>query len=91
MHLVFDHDGAERSWRLEAVSAREFLALLLRGEMRKGKRVLVKTAEAAIEPADRLDGAPMLCLTLGHVEVCVALEKDALTALGRDIGRALAS
>ena len=89
LHLVFEDGEAERLWRLEPVSAREFLALLLRGEMRKGGRVVLKGAEATVEPGERNSSAPMLCLSLGHVEVCIAVERGALGALGREIERAL--
>jgi hypothetical protein len=89
MNLVFEDEGAERSWRLDAVSSREFLALLLRGEMGKGRRVVLKGAEAAIEPGARHDGQPVLCVMLDHVEVCVQMDRQALDALGREIERAL--
>ena len=89
MHLVFEDEGAERSWRLEPVSAREFLALLLKGEMRKGRRVVLKGAEATVEPGERKNSAPMLCVTLDHVEVCVSMDRKALDALGREIERVL--
>jgi hypothetical protein len=91
MHLVFDDAGAERSWRLEPVSSREFLALLLKGEMRKGRRVVLKGAEAAVEPGEGRNGAPMLCVTLDHVEVCVPMDRKALDALGKEIARARGS
>jgi hypothetical protein len=89
MHLVFEDIDAERSWRLDPASVREFLALLLKGEMRKGGRVLLKGAEMAVEPGERANGAPILCVTLDHVEVCVSLDRKALGALGRAIERAL--
>jgi hypothetical protein len=89
MHLVFEDGDAERSWRLEPVSAREFLALLLKGAMRKGRRVVLKGAEMAVEPGERRGGTPMLCVTLDHVEVCVPMDRKALDALGKEIARAL--
>ena len=88
MNLVFGDEGAERSWRLDAVSSREFLALLLRCEMGKGRRVVLKGAETAIEPGARRSDEPMLCVMLDHVEVCVQMNKQALNALGREIERA---
>ena len=89
MHLVFKDGDAERSWRLEAVSAREFIALLLKGDMRNGRRVLVKGADAAVEPGENGSAAPMLCVTLDHVEVCMPMDRNALSALGKEIKRAL--
>jgi hypothetical protein len=89
MHLVFEDVDAERSWRLDPASVREFLALLLKGEMRKGGRVILKGAEATVEPGERTNSAPMLCVTLDHVEVCVSMDRKALGALGREIERVL--
>lgn len=89
MHLVFEDVDAERSWRLDSASVREFLALLLRGKMRKGGRVILNGAETTVEPGERTNGAPMLCVTLDHVEMCVSMDRKALGALGREIERAL--
>ena len=91
LHFVFEDGGAERRWKLEAASAREFLALLLKGEMRSGRRVMTKEAEASIEAPEKRQGAPVLCVSLGHVEICLALDRAELGALGRDIERALKS
>ena len=91
MHLVFDNAGAEHRWKLEPVSVREFLALLLRGEMRKGPRVVLKASEASIEPPEKRGGAPVVCVSLGHVELCFAMDKVELGALGKDIAQALKS
>jgi hypothetical protein len=91
MHLVFDNAGAEHRWKLEPVSVREFLALLLRGEMRKGPRVVLRAAETSVEPPEKRGGAPVVRMSLGHVELCFAMDRTELGALGRDIAQALKS
>jgi hypothetical protein len=91
MHVVFDNAGAEHHWKLEPVSARELLALLLKGEMRRGGRVLMRTAEATIEPPERHGGEPAVCVSLGHVELCFTMDRMELGALSKDIAKALKS
>jgi hypothetical protein len=89
LHFVFRDAETERLWRLDPASVHELFALILGGSMRGGRRVLAHDGEAQVEPAEKCGGAPALCMTLGHVEVCIPMEKQALRALSREIERAL--
>lgn len=89
LHLVFKDEDTERLWRLEPASVQELLALLMGGAMRGTGRVLANEGDASLEPPEKRGGSAMLCVSLNHVEVCVPMEKPALSALGREIEHAL--
>lgn len=86
--LIFGQDGQEHRWLLEHTSVTEFLALLLRGRMRKGRRIELDTAELTIEPPSAGTNDPQLCMALGPLEVCAPLSRSTVKALRADLGRA---
>jgi len=87
--LVFDGEGGERSWLLEQTSVAELLALLLRGRMRKGRRIELDSAELAIEPPAAAADNPLLCIAMGPLELCASLDRAAAKAMKTDLDRAM--
>lgn len=86
--LVYESHGEEHTWLLEQTSSMEFMALLMKGKFRKGRRVVVE-AEVALEPPDECDPLPHLCFTSGPLENCVPIDRAALRSLRRDIDKLL--
>lgn len=87
--LVFESDGVERSWKLENTSTMEFLALLLRGRMLDGRRVVLPEAELTLEPPEEQGDPPTLCMAAGPLELCATVDRAGARALKADIERAL--
>lgn len=87
--LVYESDGQEHTWLLEQASSMEFMALLMQGRFRKGRRVVVE-GEVALEPPDDTEGRPHLCFASGPLESCVPIDRPSLDVLRRDIDRFLA-
>lgn len=85
--LVFSHDGDEFRWLLEQTSVTEFLALLLRGRMKRGRRVELDKAELTIEPPPAGSDQPQLCMALGPLEVCAPLSRATAKAIRADLDR----
>lgn len=67
----------------------EFMALLMKGRFKKGRRVVVE-ADVALEPPDGREPRPHLCFTTGPLESCVPINRTALAGLRKDIDRFLA-
>ena len=87
--LVFLGNGEERVWRLEQTSITEFFALLLRGRMHRGKRVLLAGAELTFEPPDEAGEDPRLCMAAGPLQLCAPMDRAGQKALKADIERSL--
>lgn len=87
INLVFNQSGQEQRWLLEHTSVTEFLALLLRGRMRKGRRIEFDKAELAIEPPPAGSDEPQLCMALGPLEVCASLSRSTVKAIRADLER----
>lgn len=88
INLLFSQDGQEHSWLLEQTSVTEFLALLLRGRMRRGRRIELEKAELTIEPPPSGGSDPQLCMALGPLEVCAPLSRSTVKAMRADLERA---
>lgn len=86
--LVFSQDSQELSWVLEHTSVTEFLALLLRGRMLRGRRVEFDDAELSIDPPSAGSEHPQFCLSLGPLEVCAPVNRATMKALRADLERA---
>ncbi len=86
--LIFSQDGEELSWQLAHTSVTEFLALLLRGRMLRGRRVELDDAELAIDPPPEGSKDPQLCLSLGPLEICAPVNRATMKALRADLERA---
>ncbi len=87
--LVYESHGEEHTWLLEQASSMEFMALLMKGRFKKGRRVVVE-GEVALEPPDGAEARPLLCFTSGPLESCVPIDRPSLAELRRDIDRFLA-
>lgn len=88
INLVFESEGEERAWRLENTSVMEFLALLLRGRMQRGGRLMLPDAEVSLEPPETKGKNPTLCMVMGSLELCAAMDRAGAGALKADIERA---
>jgi hypothetical protein len=86
--LVYESHGEEHTWLLEQTSSMEFMALLMQGRFKKGRRVVVE-AEVALEPPDKELERPHLCFTAGPLESCVPVDRSVLNDLRKDIDRFL--
>jgi hypothetical protein len=86
--LVYESNGEEYTWLLEQTSSMEFMALLMQGRFKDGRRVVVE-ADVALEPPDGAEVRPHLCFTSGPLESCVPVDKAALSDLRKDIDRFL--
>jgi hypothetical protein len=86
--LVYESHGEEHTWLLEQTSSMEFMALLMQGQFKQGRRVVVE-GEVALEPPDTEEERPHLCFTAGPLESCVPLDESALKGLRKDIDRFL--
>ncbi len=86
--LIFSQDGEELSWQLAHTSVTEFLALLLRGRMVRGRRVELDDAELVIDPPPEGSKDPQLCLSLGPLEICAPVNRATMNALRADLERA---
>ncbi len=82
--LVYESDGQEHTWLLEQTSSMEFMALLMKGRFKKGRRVVVE-GEVALEPPDDAEARPLLCFSSGPLESCVPIDRAALGELRRNI------
>ncbi len=82
--LVYESDGQEHTWLLEQTSSMEFMALLMKGRFKKGRRVVVE-GEVALEPPDGAEARPLLCFSSGPLESCVPVDRAALGELRRNI------
>lgn len=89
LRLIFEGDGQAYSWLLDMTSTSELLALLLRGRLRKGRRVMLE-ADVALEPPEGGDPRPHLSLSAGPLDAGVLLDAPTLAELRRDIDRFLA-
>lgn len=89
LNLVFDGNGGERAWRLEQTSVAEFLALLLRGRMHRGRRVFIADADLTFEPGDAIGDDPTLCIAAGPLELCAPVDRAGVKALKADMERSL--
>lgn len=89
LDLVFQSDGEEQAWRLENTSITEFLALLLRGRMHRGRRIFLTDAELALEPPEDRSEDSTLCLTVGEVQLCAPVDRAGARALKAEIDRSL--
>lgn len=89
LRLIFEADGRVYSWMLDSTSPSELLALLLRGRLRKGRRVMLE-ADVALEPPEGSDPRPHLSLSAGPLDAGVPLDGPTLRELRRDIDRFLA-
>ncbi len=87
--LVYESHGKEHTWLLEHTSSMEFMALLMKGQFKQGRRVVVE-AEVALEPPGEEEERPHLCFMAGAVESCVPVDRPTLNGLRRDIDRFLA-
>lgn len=88
INLIFSQDGAEHTWLLEHTSVTEFLALMLRGRMRRGRRIELEDAELTIDPPPEGSEYPLLCMALGPLEVCAPINRSTVKALRADLDRA---
>lgn len=79
--LVFEAGGKEYGWLLEQTSVTEFLALLLRGRMRRGRRVELDDVEVSIEPAAAIADDPFLCVAMGALELCAPMDRAIVKAI----------
>ena len=86
--LVYESRGKEHTWLLEQTSSMEFMALLMQGRFKKGRRVVVE-ADVALEPSDEEEERPHLCFMAGPLESCVPVDRSTLDGLRRDIDRFL--
>ena len=87
--LVYkDEDGKEHTWLLEQTSSMEFMALLMQGRFKQGRRVVVE-ADVALEPPDEMESRAHLCFTAGPLESCVPIDRPSLSELRRNIDRFL--
>jgi len=86
--LIFSQDSEEHGWLLEHTSVTEFMALLLRGRIRRGRRVELEDAELTIDPPPSGSEHPHLCMALGPLEVCTPLNRSTVKALRADLERA---
>lgn len=86
--LVYESHGEEHTWLLEQTSSMEFMALLMQGQFKQGRRVVVE-AEIALEPPDGKEPRPHLCFTAGPLESCVPVDRSALNDLRKDIDKFL--
>lgn len=87
IYLIFNQDGVEHSWLLEHTSVTEFLALMLRGRMRRGRRIELEDAELTIEPPPEGSDIPQLCMALGPLEVCAPINRATVKAIRADLDR----
>lgn len=86
--LVYESHGEEHTWLLEQTSSMEFMALLMKGRFKKGRRVVVE-ADVALEPPDDQESRPHLCFAAGPLESCVPVDRSALKDLRKDIDKFL--
>lgn len=89
IRFMFESAGVEHRWLLETGSVTEMIALLFKGRLRSNRRVLLGSVEVSLEPPESESEGPSLCLDVGHVEVCVPVDKAAARALRADLGRFL--
>lgn len=88
--LVYaDEAGGEQSWLLEHTSMLEFFALVLRGRMRKGRRLVLQDFDVTVEPPEKAGSSPLLCLASGPLETCAPLDRKTLIALRKEIDQIL--
>lgn len=88
IRLIFAAEGQEFSWLLDNTSPSELLALVLKGRLRTGRRVMLE-ADVALEPPEAGERRPHLSLSAGPLDACVPLDPPALSDLRRDIDRFL--
>lgn len=86
---IFEGQARELTWLLEPASVVEIFALLLRGKMRRGRRVMLDNAEATLEPAEKPGGHPQLCIAFGTLEICAPVDPAGLASLKTDLEKAL--
>lgn len=86
--LVYESHGEEHTWLLEQTSSMEFMALLMKGRFKKGRRVVVE-GEVALEPPDGPEARPQLCFSSGPLESCVPIDRASLVELRRNIDQYL--
>lgn len=89
IRLIFDSKNGEMSWLLEQTSVTELLALILRGRMRRGRRIEVDFAEMTIEPPADRPGNPQLCIAMGPLELCASVDRPTAKAIKADLDRAM--
>ncbi len=87
--LVFEAGGHEQGWLLERTSLTEFMALLLRGRMRSGRRIQLDEVEVTIEPPEAFADDPLLCLAMGPLELCAPVDRATVKAMRTDLDRAV--
>lgn len=87
INLIFSQDGIEHTWLLEHTSVTEFLALMLRGRMLRGRRIELDEAELTIEPPPEGSEHPQLCMALGPLEVCAPINRSTVKAIRADLER----
>lgn len=87
--LVFESGGEERGWLLEHTSMAEFMALMLRGRVRRGRRIELDEVEVTIEPPVVLADNPLLCLAMGPLELCAPVDRATVKAMRTDLDRAM--
>lgn len=87
--LVFESGGEEREWLLEQTTVTEFLALLLRGRIRNGRRIQFDAAELTIEPPVEKADDPLLCIAMGPLELCASVDHATAKAMKTDLDRAM--
>lgn len=87
--LVFESSGEERGWLLERTSLTEFMALLLRGKMRTGRRIHFDEVEITIESPLVLADDPLLCVALGPLELCAPVDRATVKAMKIGLYRAV--
>ncbi|MEP7211224.1 MAG: hypothetical protein ABI740_10340 [Alphaproteobacteria bacterium] len=76
----FDSPTGAFDWAFEPGTIAEFLALLLGGDLRPGRGVLLPDAAISVTPCGKV-GAAALHLKLGPVDLISALDPAALEAL----------
>lgn len=86
--LIYESHGQEHAWLLDHTSAREVMALLMKGRLNKGSRVVVE-GEVALEPPEDPEAEPHLCFCAGPLESCMPIDRSSLKDLRRDIDRFL--
>jgi hypothetical protein len=90
VRLVYaEESGEEKSWLLDQTSVLELFALLLRGRMRKGRRLVLDDVEVTLEPPEKARAGPLLCFVSDPLEICATLDRKTLTALRGEIDQVL--
>lgn len=87
--LVFESGGEEQGWLLAQTSITEFMALLLRGQMRSGRRIQLDEVEVTIEPPAVFADDPLLCVAMGPLEFCAPVDQATVKAMRADLNRAM--